>query len=317
MPRVVWYRSRYAQVSRQTSREQSQSQSRSKRNAGGLRITELLDNTLPGVLIREQSRTLSTGFSSVRSRLQLTNLDATDSGEYWCTIELNGQGETAVSSDALLLKEPAFFSAITTACSTTRALSMSQRKCAIVSRASSSTNSAEITTQGHAATTMGPTSSTPAEKSTPPAAVTSGGKLPTSSSSPNTIENVDNNGAGATTQDGMSNPIDDQGTATSTTTTEEPTQTGNSSGTGGDSVASGDDNSGRGNATEAADSNTNPNVLLELYIAIAILVIFGVIILILIPVTIWMCLKKRKSRKIEGMSFAVNNCCVLTYVRSY
>ena len=280
IPKIIWYRSQYNVPQQLPNRQREESQSQSKRNAGGQRITQRLDNTQTGVLIRKQSSTSSnTGFYSVRSRLQLSNLVASDSGEYWCAIELNGQ-ELEVSSDEVFLREPAFYSQISTACSTTGALSKQERKCA-VSMASTSTNSVQSTTQGHDAITTAPKSAV--EPSQPTA--TSGSK-PTSSSS----SSVPNSGV--------------ENTNTTTTTS---TNDVSSSSTSGDEMMG-------GSSTDDA-SNTNTNVLLELYIAVAILVIFGVIIIILVPVTICMCLRKRKNRRVEGMFKSCHTLCIENCVR--
>ena len=282
IPKIIWYRSQYNVPQQLPNRQREGSQSQSKRNAGGQRITQRLDNTQTGVLIRKQSSTSSnTGFYSVRSRLQLSNLVASDSGEYWCAIELNGQ-ELEVSSDVVFLREPAFYSQISTACSTTGALSKQERKCA-VSMASTSTNSVQSTTQGHDAITTGPKSAV--EPSQP---TTTSGSKPTSSSS-------------------SSSSVPNSGVENTNTTTTTSTNDVSSSSTSGDEMM--------GGSSTADASNTNTNVLLELYIAVAILVIFGVIIIILVPVTICMCLRKRKNRRVEGMFKSCHTLCIENCVR--
>ena len=246
-------------------------------------VTERLDATQPGVIIRQQYRSSGTE-SSLRSRLQLSSIDGFDSGEYWCSVEVNGVEQAQITpSDVVFLRDPAFYSQLG-ACATTGALSKLQRKCAVaasssISVATASAQTTTLTPEGNDASTTAPVK---------PLAPT-GGVKPTSSL-PNT---PDNSGVLGATTDGMPNPtINREISATTDESTQAVHNSVNGSATENDLVGD--------NPTDS-DANTNPNVLLELYIAIAILVIFGVIIMILVPVTICMCLKKRKFRMIEGM----------------
>ena len=292
--RLNWYRSRYVQVgqseripvSSEESSSSSSEQSRSKRQ-GGQFITERLDITSPDVNIRQQERTLRTGLPSLRSRLELSNINSFSSGEYWCNVELNGVEQ--IPSDTVDLREPAFYSQLALgACATSVALSKVERKCAVVSASNSIATDSVPTTphtpKGSSASTMVPT--------VKPLTVTTGGSSKPASSLPNTDENVDQ---GATTG-GMSNPIEN---GEILATTDKSAQAVYNTGNGVDSSIT-ENEVARDNPTDM-DSNADQNVLLELYIAVAVLVIFGVIIMILVPITVCMCLKKKKIRMIEGM----------------
>lgn len=296
IPKINWYRSRYIQQGQSDPVQQpweersssSSEQSRSKRQ-GGQFITERLDITQPGVNIRQQYRFSGTGSSSSRSRLELSNIDDFDSGEYWCSVELSGvEPIQIIPSDTVYLREPAFYSRLG-ACSTAGALSKLQRKCAFASTSNIIGTDSVLTTthtpKGSDGSTRVPT--------VKPLTVATGGSKPTSSL-PNTVENADQ---GATTG-GMSNPIK-SGEILATTDESAQAEVVYSTGTDVDGSVTGNEIAGDNPTDE--DSSANQNVLLELYVAIAVLVIFGVIIMILVPITVWMCFKKKKIRMIEGM----------------
>lgn len=288
--RLNWYRNRYIQtghseqipVSRDESSSSSSEQSRSKRQ-GAKFITERLNSTQLRVIIRQQERILRTGLPSLRSRLELSDINSFDSGEYWCSVELNGVEQ--IPSDTVDLREPALYSGLG-ACATTGALFKWQRKCAVASASNSIATDSVPTTKGSSASTMVPR--------VKPLTVTTGGSSRPASSLPDTVENVDQQGA---TTSGMSNPVE---SGEILATTDKSAQAAYN--TGNDGVdGSITENEIVGDNPTDKDSSGNQNVLLELYIAVAILLIFGVIIMILIPITVWMCLKKKKIRMIEGM----------------
>jgi hypothetical protein len=201
--------------------------------------------------------------TSARSRLVLKNLANSDVGEYYCVAQVDGV-ELPVPSDAVLLREPAFFSGLG-ACATTGALSKQESKCADGSTTASS-SAPGIPTVTPKAKDITTSSSSPA-------------KPPTMTVSKPETGSDGRGGVGATTS-AVPNPIDKE-------TMADPTQAGNDT----------DDSQSVPAEEELIEG---PNVLLELYIAIAILVMFGVIIVILIPITVWMCLRKRKTSKVEG-----------------
>ena len=269
-PTLVWYRRQLVQTQQsQQQQEQEESRSRSKRSEQW--IVERL-NPSQDVLIFHQART-STMSTAARSRLMLRNLGGSDSGEYYCVAQINGE-ELTVPSDALFLQEFAFYSSLD-ACATTNALSKEERKCA------------DGSTVATASSSVPDISSSPA-------------KPPTMTVSKPPSGNDGKAGAGTTTT-AVPNPIDMEMVRTPETTVD-PTQAGNTDDSG--SVSAEEELIPTNNDMEMDE---NPNVILELYIAIAILVIFGVIIVILIPITVWMCLKKRKTRKVEGKSSFVQH----------
>ena len=284
IPRLIWYRSRPVQQQQsqrvvqpdRSSSSSSSSSSRSKRNTQW--ITERLESTQTGVTIQQQ--TLG---RRVRSRLRFNNIDGLDSGEYWCSIEINGQqgGEEIIPSDTVYLMEPTSYSQLS-ACATSGALSKLQRKCAlssaVVTTDSKTTTSTPVNPDAMSTRSLTVTSET--EK--PTSAATDGGS--STSSLPNsTAENA----TGVTTGETAA-PFDKE-EATTTTATETLNNPG------------GSDSNGPVSEEDTGSGSISPNVLLELYIAVAILVIFGVIIVILVPVAVCMCLRKRKNSRIEGV----------------
>ena len=281
-PSLVWYRRQLVQTQQSQQQQQQQeeedeegeqSQSRSKRSERW--IIEKL-NPSQDVYIFHQVRN-SPMSSSARSRLVLTNLGGSDSGEYYCVAQVGGV-ELAVPSDAVFLREPAFYSSLG-ACATTSALSKQENKCADASTVSSSVP--DIGSQPTATPTAKDIATSSSSSAKPPTMTVS---------KPSSFETgSDGRGVRATTST-VPNPIDKE-------TTVNPTQAGNIDNS--ESVPA-EEELFEENPTNDAKTDDNPNVLLELYIAIAILVIFGVIIMILIPITVWMCLKKRKTRKVEG-----------------
>ena len=217
--------------------------------------------------------------NAARSRLVLRSLAGSDAGEYYCVAQVDGV-ELPVPSDAVLLREPTFYSSLG-ACPTTSALSKQESKCADGSTvvATSASSSAP------GIPTIMPTAKDIATSSPPSA------KPPTMTvSKPSSSETgSDGRGGGGATTNAVPNPIDEE-------TTADPNQAGNT-----------DDSQSVPAEEELIEENPSadsdkksPNVLLELYIAIAILVMFGVIIMVLIPITVWMCLRKKKTCKVEG-----------------
>ena len=279
-PTLLWYRRQLVQnqqsqeQQRQEEEEEEQSHSRSKRSEQW--IVERLDPSSQDVYIYHQERT-SPMSNSARSRLVLRNLAGSDAGEYYCVAQVDGV-ELPIPSDAVLLREPNFYSSLG-ACATTGALSKQESKCADGS-------TVVATTAVPGIPTVTPTAKDIATSSPPSA------KPPTMTvSKPSSSETgSDGRGGGGATTNAVPNPIDEA-------TTIDPTQAGNT-----------DDSQSSVPAEEelieenpsAANDKKSPNVLLELYIAIAILVMFGVVIMVLIPITVWMCLRKRQTRKVEG-----------------
>lgn len=284
-PALLWYRRQLVQQAQQNQPQQRQQQddedeeneehSRSKRSEQW--IIERL-NPSQDIFIYHQARN-SLMSTAARSRLVLTNLGgSTDSGEYYCVAQVNGV-ELPVPSDAVFLREPTFYSGLG-ACAATGALSKQENKCADGSIVATTASSSAPDTP-----TVTPTAKDIATSST------SSAKPPTMTVSKPTSSETGSNGRRGkeVTTSGAPNPIDRE-------TTVDPTQAGNT-----------DDSQPVPPEDELIEENPadddemkNPSVLLELYIAIAILVIFGVIIMILIPITVWMCLKKRNTQKVEG-----------------
>lgn len=287
-PSLVWYRRQLAQTQQsqqqqqQEDEEEEQSHSRSKRSEQW--IIERLSPS-QDVYLFHQIRN-SPMSSAARTRLVLKNLGGSDSGEYYCVARVDGV-ELPVPSDAVFLREPTFYSSLN-ACATTGGLSKQENKCADGSTTASS-SAPEIGSQPTATPTAKDIATSSLSSAKPPTMTVS---KPTSSET----GSDEKAGVGATTS-AVPNPIDKE-------TTVDPTQAGNTDDS--ESVPAEEELIEENPTNNDEKTDDNPNILLELYIAIAILVIFGVIIIILIPITVWMCLKKRKTHKVEGKCSRIN-----------
>ena len=291
-PQVVWFRSRFHQ---------------DPESGMDWWIMERLDGSLPGILVREQHR-LSSNSYTMRSQLQISSLDNSDIGDYWCRIVVDGT-QWLIPSDTFFLQHSSTYSQYS-ACTTRFAQSKLERKCA-AREPSTATTEAPTTMTVDTTTTTITEATTGVSRTTPNTAnvyvVESETTISTQPRSYTTEERYSTTKptvvTGSTTP--ISTPdsrkttteevIDDTEQQRFTTLAPRSTESSTSSFLQTESLTDSDllELNKGGPTNETPESRKDNFLRKELYISVAVLLLFGVLILILIPITVCLCIRKR------------------------